>query len=66
MKPIRGTGIIQMRNTLNFFLASSVFSSFVTFAFFITIKGNISNNNPPTTANNIFVLYIPSLSLNKY
>ena len=29
MKPIRGTGIIQMRNTLNFFLASSVFSSFV-------------------------------------
>ena len=42
MKPIRGTGIIQMRNTLNFFLASSVFSSFVTFAFFITIKGNIS------------------------
>ena len=25
MKPIRGTGIIQMRNTLNFFLASSVF-----------------------------------------
>ncbi len=66
MKPIRGTGIIQMRNTLNFFLASSVFSSFVTFAFFITIKGNISNNNPPTTANNIFILYIPSLSLNKY
>lgn len=66
MKPIRGTGIIQMRNTLNFFLASSVFSSFVTFAFFITIKGNISNNNPPTTANNIFNLYIPSLSLNKY
>lgn len=48
-----------MRNTLNFFLASSVFSSFVTFAFFITIKGNISNNNPPTTANNIFILYIP-------
>jgi 3-dehydroquinate synthetase len=42
MKPIRGTGIIQMRNTLNFFLALSVFSSFVTFAFFITIKGNIS------------------------
>lgn len=66
MKPIRGTGIIQMRTTLNFFLASSVFSSFVTFAFFITIKGNISNNNPPTTANNIFILYIPSLSLNKY
>ena len=65
MKPIRGTGIIQMRNTLNFFLASSVFSSFVTFDFFITIKGNISNNNPPTTANNIFILYIPSLSLNK-
>ena len=31
-----------MRYTLNFFLASSVFSSFVTFAFFITIKGNIS------------------------
>ena len=30
------------------------------------IKGNISNNNPPTTANNIFILYIPSLSLNKY
>ena len=43
-----------------------VFSSFVTFDFFITIKGNISNNNPPTTANNIFILYIPSLSLNKY
>ena len=32
------------KKQIKFFLASSVFSSFVAFAFFITIKRNISNN----------------------